>query len=91
VTPYRCPCGCATLHFQIRGRPEAPPGVHVLAEFVFGDTQAEVSGIMIDESGGTPSVLEVYGMAGEAPRSLPEPESLRPFPTPPGVARATIG
>jgi hypothetical protein len=85
ATPYRCPCGCATIHFRIKGRPEAPPGVHVLAEFVFGNSDAEASGIMIYESGGTLSALEVYGGAGEAPRSLPSPESLRPFPRTPAV------
>ncbi|WP_301752977.1 hypothetical protein [Burkholderia vietnamiensis] len=36
VTPWRCPCGCGSINFQIKGRDPAPPGVHVLGDFIFG-------------------------------------------------------
>ena len=79
VTSWKCPCGCASINFQIRGRPEAPPGVHALAHFVFGESD-KLSGIFVYECHGILSGLEVYGLPGDAPKSLPEPEELRPFP-----------
>lgn len=78
ATTRRCECGCASFNFKVRGRPEAPPGVHILGDFVFG-TEAELSGVFIFESNGTLSGVEVYGLAGDAPSALPEPESLRPW------------
>lgn len=78
VTPWKCVCGCASINFQIRGRPPAPPGVHVLGDFVFG-SEADRSGAFIYACEGTLSGLEVYGMAGDAPKTLPRPEDLRPF------------
>jgi len=77
ATTWRCPCGCVSFNFKIAGRPEAPPGVHVLGDFIFGD-RTNLAGIFIFASGGILSGLEVYGMAGEAPVILPEAESLRP-------------
>jgi hypothetical protein len=78
VTSWRCPCGCASINFKVEGRPEAPPGVHILGDFVFGEPDVE-SGIFIFESAGTLSGIEVYGIASrEAPRRLPHPAELRP-------------
>jgi hypothetical protein len=78
VTPWKCECGCASINFQLRGRPEAPPGVHPIADFVFGEGDT-LSGIFVYEKDGILSGLEVYGLAGDAPKSLPQPEELRPF------------
>ncbi len=78
VTPWKCPCGCASINFQIQGQPEAPPGVHILGDFLFGEGD-RVSGAFIYESGGLLSGLEVYGLAGDAPTVLPAVEDLRPF------------
>jgi len=78
VTPWRCPCGCASINFQIRGKPTPPPGVNPIADFVFGE-EDKLSGIFVYEKDGILSGLEVYGLAGDAPKSLPEPELLRPF------------
>jgi hypothetical protein len=78
VTPWRCQCGCASINFQIRGKPAAPPGVHPIAHFVFGGEES-LSGIFVYEKDGILSGLEVYGLPGDAPKSLPEPEELRPF------------
>jgi len=78
VTPWRCACGCASINFHIKGYPDTPPGVHVIAEFLFdNDIDNEVCGIFIFEKSGILSGLEVYGMVGEAPKSLPSPEALR--------------
>ena len=77
VTSWKCPCGCASINFEIRGRPKPPLGVHPIAEFVFGEGE-QLSGIFVWEKSGTLRGLEVYGLAGDAPKSLPEPEELRP-------------
>lgn len=78
VTPWRCGCGCASINFQICGRPEAPPGVHILGDFVVGAGDC-LSGAFIFASGGILSGIEVYGLAGEAPHVLPSIEELQPF------------
>jgi hypothetical protein len=78
VTPWKCKCGCASIIFQIRGRTEAPPGIHPIADFIFGEVDT-LSGIFIYEKSGTLSGLEVYGLSGDASKSLPEPEELRSF------------
>jgi hypothetical protein len=78
ATTWRCGCGCASFHFKIPGRPETPPGVHILGDFVFGP-QAELCGVFIFASQGTLSGVEVYGLAVDAPSSLRQPASLRPF------------
>ncbi len=78
VTAWKCECGCASINFHIRRRPEAPRGVHPIADFIFGEADAP-SGIFVFESSGILSGLEVYDMAGEAPKLLPQPEELRPF------------
>lgn len=78
VTPWKCPCGCASFNFQIKGQPEAPPGTHILGDFLVGEGD-RLSGAFIFESGGLLSGLEVYGLAGDAPTVLPNPEDLRTF------------
>ena len=78
VTPWKFPCGFASVNLHIHGQPEAPPGVHPIADFVFGADEA-LSGIFVYEQDGILSGLEVYGLAGDAPKSLPKPEELRPL------------
>src|SRR5262249_44854369 len=78
VTPWKCPCGCASFNFQVRGMPPAPRGVHILGDFVFG-SEGELAGIFICSSNGILSGVEVYGLAGDAPCELPAPATLRPF------------
>jgi hypothetical protein len=76
VTPERCPCGCASLFFQVRGRAIPKPGVRDLGTFVFGRGDM-LSGIFVYENENILRGLEVYGLAGDAPRELPTPEDLR--------------
>lgn len=78
ATDWRCPCGCASFNFRITGMPEAPPGVHVLGDFVFGPLD-QPSGIFIYSSGGILSGVEVYGLACDAPSFLPVPAELRRY------------
>ena len=49
-----------------------------MADFIFG-TDDDLSGIFVFEQSGILAGLEVYGLAGDAPKSLPSPESLRAF------------
>lgn len=76
ITPCRCKCGCASISFQIKGLPEAPPGVNVLSEYFFGSTE-ELYGIFIFENDGILSGIEVFGYGVDNPTYLPTPEMLR--------------
>jgi hypothetical protein len=91
VTDWQCPCGCASINFQIKGQPEPPPGVHVLGDYLFGDSDT-LSGIFIFESAGVLSGIEIYGLATEAPKALPKLQDLRPVDssqsTPPDIGHA---
>lgn len=78
VTPWRCACGCASIDFQIDGHDPAPPGVDILGDFVFGPDDA-LAGVYIFASNGILRGIEVYGLAGDAPRELPAQASLRPY------------
>ena len=78
VTSWRCSCGCASIKLKIEGQPEPPVGIHPIADFVFG-TEEDLSGIFVYEKNGVLGGIEVYGMAGDAPKSLPLPDELRPF------------
>lgn len=77
VTPWRCPCGCASINLQIKGHPPAPPGVHILGDFLCGPVDAP-AGAFIFESGGLLGGIEVYSLATDAPSVLPHPP-LSPF------------
>ena len=77
VTAWKCPCGCASINFQIQGYAEAPPGVHILGDFVFGDGNS-TGGAFIFASGGTLSGLEVYSF-GDPVTILPSSSDLREF------------
>ena len=79
VTPWRCPCGCASIHFVIDGHPEPSGRMRPVADFIFGEGE-ELSGIFAYEQDGILAGVEVYGFTCDAPRSLPEPQALRPFP-----------
>jgi hypothetical protein len=78
VTPWHCECGCASIIFSVEGFPEPSGGLHPLADFTFG-TDKDLSGIFVYEQSDVLAGLEVYGMAGDAPKTLPSPEALRPF------------
>ena len=80
VTPWRCPCGCASLHFAVAGQSEPHGGLHPVADFLFGK-QSDLSGIFLYEQGGVLAGLEVYGLSGPAPKTFPTPDLLRLFDT----------
>ncbi|MEX8518054.1 MAG: hypothetical protein AB3X44_06035 [Leptothrix sp. (in: b-proteobacteria)] len=78
ATAWRCVCGCASFNFKVPGVPAAPPGVNILGDFLAGKEQGEY-GVFIFQSGGILSGVEVYGLAADAPQTLPQPEELRAF------------
>lgn len=77
ATSWRCVCGCASFNFKFAEKSEAPPGVNILGDFVVGEEQ-DSFGIFIFESEGVLSGVEVYGLAEDAPHTLPQIEQLRP-------------
>jgi hypothetical protein len=78
ATDWCCPCGCASINLSVEGSPEPSGGMRPIGDFVFGAGES-FSGIFVYEQGGVLAGLEVYGLAGDAPKSLPSPEALRPF------------
>ena len=79
VTPWRCPCGCASLNFAIERLPHPSGALRPVADFVFGD-DPDLNGIFVYEQDGILAGIEVYGLSGDAAKSLPRPEALRPVP-----------
>src|SRR5690242_1135059 len=76
ASDWHCACGCASINFSIKGVAKPSGGIRPIADFVFGSDQ-DLSGIFVFEQSGVLAGLEVYGMAGDAPKTLPLPESLR--------------
>jgi hypothetical protein len=90
VTPWRCPCGCASIKFPIKGCSEPAPGVHILGNFLVGEGDDQ-AGVFIYSSGGRLRGIEVYGLAGSAPRRLPLPQQLSTFESAGKSASASTG
>ena len=72
---WKCPCGCASYNFRIKGMPDPDPGVHILGDFYFQHERNE-SGIFIYSCDGILSGVEIYGLSGDASKHLPSIESL---------------
>lgn len=79
VLPWRCPCGCASRNFCLQGQPQPTGGMHLIADFVFGTDEC-LNGVFVYEQTGMLAGIEVYGLTGDAPKSLPVPEELPPLP-----------
>ncbi len=76
VLPTRCPCGCASLDFSIGGQPQASGPMRLIADFLFGG-DSDLCGTFLFVQEGRLSGLEVYGLAVDAPKTLPAPGELR--------------
>jgi len=79
VLPTRCPCGCASIDFSIDGRPKPSGPIHVIADFLFGG-DTDLCGIFLFAQEERLAGLEVYGLAVDAPKTLPAPDLLRTIP-----------
>lgn len=75
----RCPCGCASIDFEVDGSVAPPGGLAILGDYLFEDTDGALAGAFIFARNDMLAGIEVYGLAGKAPRALPMPESLRQF------------
>jgi hypothetical protein len=78
VTPYQCPCGCASINLSTDGLTYPSGRLHVLADFIFG-TDNDVNGVFVFEKQGLLAGLGVYGLSGDAPKTLPSSDALRLF------------
>jgi hypothetical protein len=74
----RCPCGCASVDFEVEDLSPPTGGLRILGDFVFG-IDSDLAGAFVFERSGVLAGLEVYGLAGDAPKTLPSPSALRPF------------
>ena len=74
----RCPCGCASVDFEVDGLPQPNGGLHILSDYLLNRDE-ELAGVFIFERGGVLAGIEVYGLSGDAPSTLPRPEDLSPF------------
>ena len=73
----RCPCGCASIDFEVEGGLTPTSGLTILGDYLFEDTDGALAGAFIFSRNDVLAGIEVYGLAGESPRTLPTPESLR--------------
>jgi hypothetical protein len=78
VSPWKCKCGCASLQFEMKDCPAPTGGMRPLAEYVFR-SGSERSGIFVYEQAGRLAGIEVYGLTGEAAKTLPTINDLEPF------------
>ena len=76
VTPWRCPCGCASFNIEVEGMPEPTGGMTPLADFTFG-SNANPCGIFPYARNGVLAGVEVVGYGIDAPKMLPTIGSLQ--------------
>jgi hypothetical protein len=77
----RCPCGCASVDFSVRGA-AAPPGegVGILADFEYRTAEGHLCGAFVFERAGVLAGLEVWSVDGlSTPSALPEVSQLQPL------------
>jgi len=73
----RCPCGCASIDFEVDGCAIPTGGLGILGDYLYEDSDGVLAGAFIFERNSVLAGVEVYGLSGDAPRALPTPESLR--------------
>ncbi len=74
----RCTCGCPTVYFAVDGVPVPRKGERLVSDYLALVEGADV-GVMLFETDGLLSSLEVYSCAGSSePFGLPEINSIHP-------------
>jgi hypothetical protein len=72
----KCTCGCPTVYFALEGVPVPRKGEHLISDYL-ATVDGEEVGIMLFQSGGRLSSLEVHSAAGtDKPFELPAIENL---------------
>ena len=80
VTSWRCPCGCASFNLIVEtDAPSVQARSYVVADFLFG-SEDQLSGIFVFQKDGRLAGIDVYGLAVDAPKTLPRFEDLRRLP-----------
>jgi hypothetical protein len=51
----------------------------IIGDFVCSTEGGEMCGVFVFEKGGVLGGVEIYALAGEAPETLPKPETLRVY------------
>ena len=75
-----CPCGCASVDFQIGDHPaDSTEDFEILSDYIYGDGETSLHGIYLFAQAGLLAGLEIYALHGEKPHTLPRTEDLRPF------------
>lgn len=73
----RCTCGCPTVYFALDGKPVSRRGEMIMSDYLATVSEQEV-GVMLFETEGELSSLEVYSCAGSVqPFGLPKIETFR--------------
>jgi hypothetical protein len=76
VVVWKCSCGCPTVNFARDEKPVPHEAEHILADYL-AIVDGEDVGIILFQSGGRLSSLEVYSQAGtDKPFGLPELETI---------------
>ena len=75
----RCTCGCPTIDFALDGEPVNRKGEQLISDWLAEVDGAEV-GVMLFQTNGKLSTLEVYSCAGsDKPFGLPSLESIKGY------------
>jgi hypothetical protein len=75
----KCTCGCPTVDFALDGVPVERKGEQVISDWI-ADVDGESVGVMLFQTDGKISTLEVYSLAGsDKPFGLPAIESIKGY------------
>jgi hypothetical protein len=75
----KCTCGCPTVYFAVDGEPTSRKGERLIADYL-AEVDGDGVGVMLFETKGKLSSLEVYSLAGsEKPFGLPAIASLHGY------------
>lgn len=75
----KCTCGCPTIDFALDGDPVDRKGEEIISDWL-AETNGEVVEVMLFQTNGKISTLEVYSCAGtDKPFALPSIESIKSY------------
>jgi hypothetical protein len=75
----KCKCGCPTVDFALDGVPVERKGEQLISDWL-AEVEGELMGVMLFQTNGKISTLEVYSLAGsDKPFGLPAIESMKGY------------